>query len=912
MNVFILTLVCMTFMSVSQAHIHFVENKGQWEENVKFRANIPGAYFFYETGRFTYLLLDPVDMKTIHLNKDTVIPLNAQAVKLSFENANLDANSYGTGPQSFYHNYFRGKNPENWFVNVLVYDGVTTYDLYEGIDLEFFGGKSSLKYNLLAHSNADISQIRIKIEGHNDWYIRDNRLHILTNYGVITENQPVGFQFIDGKKKEVALKFVKSGSYVTFETVESYNKNYQLIIDPEVIFSTYSGSYADNFGYTATYENSAKAYSGGTVFEPGFPVTSGVIQMNFGGGEERGGPDVDRDVGILKYSEDGTKLIFATYLGGSGNEDPHSMVVNSKNQLIVYGNTTSSDFPVTPNAFATNLNNNIDIFASIISEDGTELIASTYIGGSGTDGRNGRYGSAFPTFFNFGDIFRGEVIIDKSDYVYIVSSSRSEDFPVTVNAFQTDYGGEQDGVIIKFNPELSDLEFASYIGGSNHDAAYGIRVDNNGFIFITGGTSSIDFPVVSNALYPDYLGGRTDAFIAKISPDGSQIINATYFGTVEYDQAYFIELDQSQNVYIAGQTSGGIPVSAGVYNNPNSGQFIAKLNNDLTEILLSTVFGAGSGKPDLSPSAFMVDECERIYYSGWGGEINRGHAENNAGYTYNLPLTSDAIQKSTNGSDFYIAVFGPDMKNLQFSSYFGGNISHDHVDGGTSRFDQKGVVYQSVCTGCPVDGVNSTSDFPTTKNAWSEVNPATRPGRPDLGGCNNALFKIDLSTKADFSYTIDSCAKKVSFVSESQNVISLLWDFGDGALSEENNPVHQYATSGTYTVKLIVNPYTACADTVIKILSFDIVLIEDLIIPNIFTPNDDDHNDLFFIKNLEHAKCFEVEFFVFNRWGNLVFKTTDYIEWDGRVKENFLEPGSYFYILKSGDYERSGTVTIVR
>ena len=133
-----------------------------------------------------------------------------------------------------------------------------------------------------------------------------------------------------------------------------------------------------------------------------------------------------------------------------------------------------------------------------------------------------------------------------------------------------------------------------------------------------------------------------------------------------------------------------MPITSGVYSNANSKQFIQQLNSQLNTLLASTVFGNGNGAINISPSAFSVDCAGNIYISGWGGNIIFLNP------TTGMPLTSNAIQSTTDAYNFYLMVLGPNMNSLLFGSYFGGALSHEHVDGGTSRFDKRGIIYQSV------------------------------------------------------------------------------------------------------------------------------------------------------------------------------------------------------------------------
>ena len=151
-----------------------------------------------------------------------------------------------------------------------------------------------------------------------------------------------------------------------------------------------------------------------------------------------------------------------------------------------------------------------------------------------------------------------------------------------------------------------------------------------------------------------YGGGKADGYITKIKKDGTAILFSTFWGTPQYDQTYFVQLDKDNDVYVVGQTEGIIPITPGVYNNPNSGQFITKFNDSLNTIIYSTVFGNGSGTPNISPSAFLVDYCENVYVSGWGGKIVPPITS-----TTGMPLTFDAIQPTTDGHNFYLFVLSP-------------------------------------------------------------------------------------------------------------------------------------------------------------------------------------------------------------------------------------------------------------
>ncbi|MFZ9455612.1 MAG: hypothetical protein ACO27Q_10315, partial [Bacteroidia bacterium] len=256
----------------------------------------------------------------------------------------------------------------------------------------------------------------------------------------------------------------------------------------------------------------------------------------------------------------------------------------------------------------------------------------------------------------------------------------------------------------------------------------------HGDIYITGGSNSNSFSYPVPGLKQSNNGGRADGFLLRMDLNSMWLLSYTFIGTAAYDQSYFVKTDKYGKPFVYGQTEGIMPSSNAVYANKDAKMFIKKLDLNLNIIELETTFGAlNKTKPDLSPTAFLVDECERIFISGWGGiNFTTGFT---GGGTYNMPITTDAYQKTTDGYDFYLGVFSKNLETLLYGTYFGGkssssNYAHEHVDGGTSRFDKRGIIYQSVCAGC---GGNSL--FPTTPGVWSPQNNSSN--------CNNAVFKFD-------------------------------------------------------------------------------------------------------------------------------------------------------------------------
>ena len=801
-----------SLFSFSQENFPFIENKGQLPNSVFSKVKTPGGSVYLEKGKFIYSFYNSKQLQERHdllRNEDWI---DAHSFSANFINSNPNSEIILSEKSDYYENFY---NTENWAEQVHFYKSVSQKNIYNGIDLEMSFSEENLKYDLIVHPHYSTNKIKIKYSGQEDIYLKNGNLIVKTSVNSVTELSPYSYQIINGKEIEVESNFKLKNDILSFQFPNGYDKSKSLIIDPTLIFSTYSGSTADNFGYTATYDRDGFLYSGSTVFGVGYPITLGAYQINYA--NNSGGTDI----GITKYDTTGTLRIFSTYLGGSKDELPHSMIVNNLNELFIFGTTGSDDYPTTtgcynenfsggsgfsPSGLGVSFPNGSDIIVSRISANGGNLLASTYIGGTGNDGLN----TSQKLKINYADEVRGEIDIDQNNNIYLATSTYSTDFPVT-SSFQQNNNGFQEGCIVKMDNQLSTIIWSSYLGGSKDDAIYSLALDNNNNVFVTGGTTSDNFPVSTNAYQNSYLDSiKADAFITHISSDGNIIINSTYFGSEFYDQSYFVELNSEEEVYIFGQTKAlGISLvyNANYYTNEAS-QFIAILSNNLQQLLRSTAVGTGKGTPDISPTAFLVDVCNNIYISGWGSGTGNGPLS-----TLNMPITTaNAFQNTTDGNDFYIMILDDGLNNLVYGTYFGGSQSAEHVDGGTSRFDKKGVIYQSVCAGC-----GNHNDFPIYPN------PGAVSTTNNSNNCNNGVFKFDLNFPiilADFDAPWVGCSNNISFTNLSthpQNT-TYFWDFGDGNNSTQNNPTHQYLTPGIYIITLISSSPIACnlSDTITK------------------------------------------------------------------------------------------------
>lgn len=812
------------------SHLRFTENAGQWDAQILFRAQLDGGALFMEEKSILFNFYDKKKYRSLHhggMNKGifTNDLINCHSYRVRFLNCNT-ASLYKQESGSDYENYFLGNDENKWKSGVKNYRRVWYKNLYDNIDYEVVSATNGLKYNFYVGPNANPANIQLKYEGVEAMHLKNGVLQYSLTVNSVIEQKPYAYQLINGSVKEVACNYVLKKNVLSFEFPKGYNKNYSLIIDPLLVFAAQSGSAADNFGMTATWDVQGNLYSGGTCFNIGYPTTVGAYSISFTGTSAAGLTDVV----ISKYNSTGNTLLFSTYFGGTNTEIVSSLIVDNQNNLCLFGATGSSDFPITAGSYDSTFNNGLplsfvyngtnfvngtDIYVSKFNSTGTSLIASTFLGGSKNDGVN-HVNNQTPLLqnpslmeylqdslqYNYGDQYRGEIQIDGTNNIYIASSTRSSNFPMTANAFDNSLGGQQDAVLIKFNPSLSQLLYSTYLGGNYNDCGNGLFVKDNGEVYITGGTNSANFPTTNGAYSTNYNGGIADGYLTHFNSISGNILQSTFIGTNKYDQSYFVQADNNSSIYLFGQSLGNMPVINASYFNNSSHQFIAAFDTNLSTLNLSTVIGSNSSSVDISPSAFSIDKCQNIYLSGWGGDI----INSSASTLSNMPIMNP-IQASTDGNDFYLMTLSPNAGGLLFGSYFGGATADEHVDGGTSRIDKNGIFYQSLCAGC-----GGLDDFPVTPGAWPNT-----PGNPNHSqNCNNGVFKLNtqipIAVATIGTYYSGCFPLTVNLFNISPfQAATNMWHLGQGASTVTGNTATTtFSNQGTYTVSLVVNAFNSC------------------------------------------------------------------------------------------------------
>jgi gliding motility-associated-like protein len=852
---FIFTAV-MTEVSAQQ-YLEFVENKGQWPAAIKYQAQTVAGAFALQNNGYRVLVHNPQDLAALNThpreksyvsttpeNFDGV--LHSHAYEVKFLNANPNPTVVPEKIQASYNNYFIGNDSTKWASDCKIYKAVVYKNVYPGIDIRYYTNEAQLKYDIIVHPGGDVSKIALYIDGADGIKIKNRALEIKTNVTTVSELAPYTYQLKQQGKKEVVCDYTVKGNIVKFSIAGDYDKTETLVIDPSIVFYGYTGSTADNWGFTATYDPQGNFYAGGIVFGSfgNFPVNNGAFQTTFGGGVPEG--DISAlDIGIMKFDPSGANRIYATYIGGRGNEQPHSLVVDAAGNLIIAGRTSSgSTYPVKGLSSYGPLGGLFDIVITKLNTTGSALIGSIRIGGTDDDGVNIRPNYIKPqvsesTRRNYGDDARSEVIVDGAGNIILASATQSQDFKTSAGAFQTIPGKKtptrfQDGVLIKLTPNLDAVIFSSFLGGDNDDAAFVLAINPlTGFIYVAGATASSDFPGSKAGVLFGTNQGKVDGYVTFISPDGSRQIATSYFGTSGDDIIYGIQFDKYGFPYIMGTTTVAWPVINSPFNGggnqANGKQFISKLQPDLTQFLYSANFGTATGSfPNISPTAFLVDRCENVYVSGWGGAIAPGFPS--AGTKGLSTFGPGQLSTSTDGEDLYFFVLERSAKNILYATFFGSITGTngplgDHVDGGTSRFDKNGTIYQSVCS-CLGSNPAPGTAIRGTAGVWSSNNMSADP---NSAHCNLLAIKLAFNLagvgaglKASIKGTVRDTSGCVPMTVDFTDTLaqgkSYVWDFGDGTTPVSSTTAtisHNYTAVGIYKVMLVAIDSSTCniADT---------------------------------------------------------------------------------------------------
>ena len=522
-------------------------------------------------------------------------------------------------------NYFIGNDPENWHTDVPQFAKVRYSNVYPGVDLLYYGHQRELEYDFVLQPGADPAQIRMGIEGATRLRLNHGELVLTNAGGDVHLRRPHIYQRASGVKQEVRGRYVITNKNEVGFEIAAYDRRRALVIDPVLAYSTVLGGSGTDKGNGIAVDSVGNAYVTGSTTSVDFPTLHPIRATPAG-------------IFVTKFNADGSALVYSTYLGGSGSDVGVGIAVDAAGNAYLTGRTSSYDFP-TFNAIQPTFGGSDDAFVTKINAAGSALVYSTYLGGSGAD-------------------FGNSIAVDRSGNTYVVGRTNSTDFP-TAKAIQATYhGGQADVFVTKINASGSAFVYSTFLGGSSDDYGYGIAADATGNAYVTGWTTSTDFPT-AKAIQPNYGGGNSDAFVTKINAEGSALVYSTYLGGSDGDGGLGIALDSSRNTYVTGWAfSPNFPIVNAVEPLCCGGAFVTKVKADGSAFVYST----------------FLNTFQHTYSQGSSIAVDRAGNAYIAGYSAGGFTTVNAVQptKACCGSAAFVSKLSADDSAFVYSTYLGG------------------------------------------------------------------------------------------------------------------------------------------------------------------------------------------------------------------------------------------------
>ena len=660
------------------AAARFEVNRGQFDERVDFVARGVGyAVSLSSRGALIGLRREGSDA----------------AVRMEVLGADVRARGAGVGRVSGRSNYLTGSDPRRWRRNVPSFERVRYEGVLPGIDMVYRTVGDRLEYDFLVAPGADPGAIALRFTGGSLSLARNGDLLVRTRGGTVREKRPFVYQHVDGVRRRVEGRYkLGSRGRVTFELGE-YDRSKLLVIDPEVVYSTYlgggaqgegMGGFGGEAGRAIAVDAAGNAYVAGStnaLAPTGFP-TSGPIQGTSGGGI---------DAFVTKLNPAGSGIVYSTYLGGAVADRAYAIAVNSAGEAYVTGETASagtSPFPTRNAIQSANAGGN-DVFVAKLNAAGDDLLYSTYLGGTASDRARG-------------------IALDPTGAAYVAGYAASENFP-TANAIDATPGGGDDAFVTKLSPDGSALTFSTYLGASGNEGAEAIAFSQaTGDAYVTGSTSSAAYPVTPGAFQgTGPATGTQHGFVSRVAGDGSALVYSTFLGGGARDQGLGVGVDAGGAAYVTGATnSDDFPLEAPLQAARASvstidDAFVTKLNATGSEAVYSTYFG---GRQNDQGNAIAVDSTGAAHVAG----TSDSHAD--------FPQVAQ-IGLGAGNSDAFVAKLNPAGAAVNYSSLLGGSDGDTGfgiaVDQGANAY----LVGQANAFAAP------PGNFPTTPGAFQAQAP---------------------------------------------------------------------------------------------------------------------------------------------------------------------------------------------
>ncbi|MFY9608978.1 MAG: SBBP repeat-containing protein [Blastocatellia bacterium] len=650
----------------------FEANQGQAASNARFVSAIGGPR----------LLLSP-EQATFELRQSN--PTGDEALRMHLVSADPGAEIRGLDLLPTRANYFIGNDPSNWHTNIPTYARVICKEVYPGVDMIYHGSQRQLEYDFVVAPGANAERIRLQFEGAQKTAVdQEGNLIIQAKEAEVRHNRPVAYQEADGVREEVRAAFSLFADGTAGFQIGEYDRTRELVIDPVLVFSTYLGGSAADSGRGIFVDSQGSAYVLGDSRSSDF--THGTVD--------------NADIFIGKFSANGGAFTYA-FFGGSKDDFATGLAVDSDGNTYISG-STQSDNLAGANSINSALSGPSDALVIRFNlDDGFSY--STIVGGTG-------------------DETGVSIAIDDAGNAYISGKTTSIDFP-TVNAIQSAHGGgDSDAFVSKIAVDGASLVYSTYLGGSSAEDSVnrsGIAVDSAGNAYVTGDTTSTDFPL-KDPIRSSNTGIEFDAYVSKIDPTGAAFVYSTYLGGIEDETGVAIATDAAGNAYVAGMTRSPSFTGSGSTRPPGAttDAYVAKLNPAGSAFSYLTFIGDATGFE--AAEAIVVDASNNAYVTGV--------TTTGTGILGPLFPTVKPVQSYFAGvADVIVTRLSP-AGVITFSTYLGG--TGDETGFGIA-VDSAGSIY--------VTGSTDSEDFLTTAAIREE----------NAGGTDLFVSKIDPNTDSD-------------------------------------------------------------------------------------------------------------------------------------------------------------------
>jgi hypothetical protein len=726
--------------NMSELPLIFEKNMGQWRKEILYRATAQGTKVALRKNGVTFLTFremeehDEDDPEEEDDSEEEEM-YERMVWNLNFKGMNSGTEVIAEGETPGVTNYLLGNDSTKWVKNAPQSRLINYKEIFDHIDLHYYGLENhKLEYDYIVKPGGNITNIQMELDGAGGLRISEKgELIITTPWGKVAEDKPVSYQYINGVKKEVDIRYqILNDSTFGFKAYGSYNANYDLVIDPKVlIWSSFAKGtslthYVQDIGIDA---NRNVYVSGWTV--DGYDITSSVVQNTFAGSE---------DAFVSKFNRKGTQLLYSTYVGGSAQERAYSIAVNSAGNAYLSGRTDSGDYPTQAAIYAAP-RGGTDIFISALNPAGSTFVYSTYFGGSSGDkGGTGLF-------------------VNAASQLFVTGMGKGSSFPTTAGVLRTAAmtDGSVDAFVLKLSAAGANL-LCTFLGGSGTDEGYGVFESAAGDIYVSGETDG-GFPVTAGS-YDNSANGGFDAFVVKLNATATALTYSTYLGGGGADTGYGIYVKNNE-AYVSGTAESGFPTTAGAYQTANKGSsdfFVTKFNTAGSALVYSTFLGGGAIEgaylaEGVSATDVLVNNNGEAYLSGISSSTD-------------YPVINGAYMSASGGDDGVLSLLSANGGSLLCSTYLGGS-SNDYKKLGIAidLTGAKDTLYASITSHSP--------DFPIVQTQGAVYGPT----KVNAGDDQPVVMKI-------LSCSVPLPVELISFKGSNQGDHNLLEWF---TATEKNN-----------------------------------------------------------------------------------------------------------------------------